>query len=145
MNPRLSYRQAAAQGASQLRLVVLLYDQAIADLQGALAALARGDTEGRTHMIKHALSVLACLEATLNKDQGGSVAEQLERFYRQIRAGVLQAQVRQSSGGIRRQIADLVKVREAWDRLDRGGAAATARDAQTQIDDSSHQSVEWRA
>jgi flagellar secretion chaperone FliS len=117
MNPRLSYQQAVAQGASRLRLVLVLYDQAIADLHSALSALVRGDIEGRTRMVNHALKVIGCLEATLNKNEGGEVAENLERFYRKLRAGILQAQFRQSEVRIRRQIADLIRVREAWEQV----------------------------
>jgi flagellar secretion chaperone FliS len=119
MTPPLSYRQASAQGASPARLVILLYDQAIADLQAALSALGCGDVEGRTRMINHALAVIGCLQATLNKNQGGRVAENLERFYLKLRTGLLRAQIRQSEAGIRRQIADLMKVRDAWDQVDR--------------------------
>lgn len=145
MNPRLSYRQSAAEGASALRLVVLLYDQAIADLQSAVSALGRGDIEGRTRMINHALSVVACLQATLNRDQGGQVAENLDRFYRKLRSSLLQAQVRQSEARIRRQIADLMKVREAWDLADRQCAVPVSAPSAPQISADSESGLEWNA
>lgn len=147
MNPRLSYQQAAAQGASPLRLVILLYDQVIADLQSALSALARGDIEGRTRMINHAFAVIGCLQGTLNKEQGGRVAEDLDRFYRELRASLLQAQIRQSETGIRRRIADLMKVREAWDQADQIQTMA-ARQAAPPMEnepDGRQAITDWRA
>jgi len=147
MNPPLSYRQAAAHGASPLRLVLLLYDQAIADLHSAVSALARGDIEGRTRMIKHALMVIGCLQATLNKEQGGEVAENLDRFYQKLRAGLVQAQFRQSTARLRRQIADLMKVREAWDHVDQLQTANFRQAAVgSENDGNSRQAeTEWRA
>jgi len=144
MDARLSYRAAAAQGASPLRRVILLYDQAISDLQSALSALARGDIEGRTRLINHALSVIGCLQATLNKDQGGQVADNLDRFYGQMRAGLLRAQMRQSEAGIRRQMADLIKVREAWDQIERLQTAPASQPA-TAIERGLSSRAEWRA
>jgi flagellar secretion chaperone FliS len=152
MTARLSYRQAAAQGASPVRLVILLYDQAIADLQSAVSALARGDIEGRTRMLHHALAVIGCLQATLNKGQGGRVAENLDRFYLKLRAGLLRAQIRQSEAVIRRQIADLMKVREAWDQVDHTQTVAmrqTARHMENEPDrgqvNGRQTRNEWRA
>ena len=95
-------------------------------------------------MINHALAVIGCLQATLDKDQGGVVAENLERFYGKLRAGLLQAQFRQSEARIRRQMADLVKVREAWERLEQR-QAGTARPSQSQAEGGQPGRAEWKA
>lgn len=126
MDPRLSYREAAVRGAGPVRLVILLYEQAIEDLRRALSALARGDIEGRTRQINHALLVIGHLQASLDKVQGGQVAVNLERFYKQLRAGLLQAQYRQSATLLEQQISHLMLVREAWCEVDRTNAAPAA-------------------
>jgi flagellar secretion chaperone FliS len=118
MNPRFSYREAAVRGASPLRLVILLYEQAIEDLRRALAAHGRKDLETRTREIKHALLVLGHLQSSLDKERGGQVAENLERFYSQVRIGLLEAQSKQSASLIEKQIALLMQVREAWCRVE---------------------------
>lgn len=122
MDARLSYRAVAAQGASPLRLVILLYEQAIEDLRQALSALAEGDTEGRTRKINHAILVIGHLQASLDMAQGGPVAANLERFYQEIRAGLMRAQIRRSAVGIQRQISSLIRVREAWEQVERQSA-----------------------
>jgi len=146
MDVRLGYRAMAAQGATPLRLVILLYDQAIADLHSALSALARGDIEGRTRMINHAFLVIGYLQGTLNKDHGGKVAEDLERFYGKLRAGLVQAQFRQSEARLRRQLADLMKVREAWEHVDQLQADAARRAAHFSENEPDGQpaTIEWR-
>lgn len=114
MNARLSYREAAVQGASPMRLVILLYEQAIDDVQRALAAHLQGDIEGRTREINHAILIIAHLETTLDKDRGGKVAENLARFYELVRTSLVEAQCKQSAALLERQVSHLVEVHEAW-------------------------------
>ena len=119
MNPGLTYREAAVAGASPVRLVILLYEQAIEDLRRALAAQNNGNIEARTREMNHAILVLGYLEATLDKAQGGGVAENLQRFYQQLRAGVMEAQARQSPSLLERQISMLMEVRDSWLEVER--------------------------
>ena len=114
MNARMSYREAAVRGASPMRLVILLYEQAIDDVQRALAAHLRGDIEGRTREINHAILIIAHLEATLDKEQGGQVAKNLARFYELVRTSLVEAQCKQSAALLERQISHLIEVHEAW-------------------------------
>lgn len=127
LNPSLSYRESAVGSAGPLKLVILLYEQALEDLRRALAALAAGDIEGRTRGINHALLVLGQLQGTLDKERGGSVAENLDRFYEQVRAGLMQAQARQSSVLLEQQIRDLDEVHGAWCEVEKAMAPAGSR------------------
>ena len=106
------------QGASPVRLVVLLYEQTIEDIRRALAALEVGDVEGRTRNLNHAMLAIGYLEATLDWDRGGEVAQNLQRFYGQIRSSLVQAQCRQSAAVLEQQIAFLMQVREAWSQVE---------------------------
>jgi flagellar secretion chaperone FliS len=130
-NAGLAYREAAVAGASPVRLVVLLYEQAMENLRRALAAHMRQDIEGRTREINHALLVIGHLQATLDKEQGGKVAENLTRFYEQLRAGLVEAQCKQSAEVLERQISHLMQVYEAWCAVEKSLAppppAATAQ------------------
>lgn len=114
MNPSLTYREAAVAGANPVRLVVLLYEQAIEDLHRALAAQVRGNIEGRTRELNHALLVIGHLQATVDREQGGKVAQNLVRFYDQVRAKLVEAQCQQSAAAIEQQISHLMQVRDAW-------------------------------
>jgi flagellar protein FliS len=126
MNPGLSYREAAVAGASPLRLVILMYEQAIQDLRRALAAHTAGDIEGRTREINHAVLVIGHLEATLDKDQGGKVAENLARFYGQLRTGLVETQCRQSAESLEEQIDHLMLVHGAWCEVEKAVAPTPA-------------------
>jgi len=147
MNARLSYREAAVEGASPLRLVILLYEQAFEDLRRALDAHRRGDIEGRTGHINHAILVIGHLQASLDKEQGGRVALNLERFYDQLRRGLVEAQFKQSAAGLEQQISHLMQVHEAWCELERANAAPASAPGpalpQEELKQSS--SAEWNA
>jgi len=144
MNPGLSYREAAVGGASPLRLVILLYEQAIEDLRRAVAAQARGDIEGRSREINHALLVIGHLHATLDTEQGGKVASNLALFYEQLRTGLIEAQCRQSADAIEQQMAHLMQVHEAWCEVEQ---STTPPPAAPQPPDSSRplSRSEWKA
>lgn len=133
MNPTLSYREAAAAGANPVRLVILLYEQAMEDLRRAVSAQRDGDIEGRSREINHAIQVVGHLQATLDKEQGGKVAEILDRFYEQVRCGLVEAQCKQSAMLIEQQIAHLLEVHEAWCNVERA-MLSSAAPAQTEIE-----------
>lgn len=155
MNARLSYREAAVPGASPVRLVILLYEQAVEDLRCALAAHQRGDIEARTREINHAILVIAHLQSSLDKDLGGMVAVNLERFYNQVRASLIDAQCKQSAALLERQIIFLMQVHEAWCQVEKTNAAAEpiqaepgrsqSEQAATRDDQDRLPTVEWNA
>lgn len=117
------------QGASPVRLVILLYEQMIEDLRRALAAQVRGDIEGRTRGINHANLVLSHLQSTLDKGRGGQVATNLEHFYGHLRAGLTEAQARQSTKLLEEQISLVMQVHDAWLQVERAAASAVDRNA----------------
>ena len=114
MNPLECYRQTEGQGDSPVQLVVLLYRQLIKDLQSALQAMQTNQVERRTSEIDHALVVLAQLQGTLNKEKGGDVAANLNRFYDLLRASLVQAQCNANGRILQDQIANLLTLHEAW-------------------------------
>lgn len=123
MDARSLYRESAVRGASPVRLVICLYEQAIEDLRRAVAALARGDIEARTRCINHALTVIAHLQSSLDMQQGGGVATNLNGFYGVIRSGLVQAQVKQSARILEEQISLLLTIHGAWLEVERITAA----------------------
>jgi|SRR5579864_6069270 len=146
MDPSRAYREAAVRGATSVRLVTLLYEQAIEDLRRALTAHARGDIEGRTREISHAMLVLGHLQATLDQERGGQVATNLEKFYIQVRAALLEAQCRQSTKTIEQQISHLMLVRDAWEQVERANTAALAPLAPSSTPEPSlHSTTDWKA
>jgi flagellar secretion chaperone FliS len=102
-----------------VRLVICLYEQAIEDLRRALAAHLCGSIEGRTREINHAILVLGYLQSSLDKDRGGEVAANLDRFYNHVRTGLIGAHHQQSAAALEMQISHLMLVYEAWCEVER--------------------------
>ena len=125
-DPRFAYRESAARAATPVGRVVLLYEQAIQDLGGAVAAIANRDIEGRTQKISHALLVLGQLQACLDLDRGGEVARNLDRFYTLVKARLLDAQVKASAEILREQTDLLLSMRAAWIEVERTQLEAPA-------------------
>lgn len=124
MNAKFRYREAAVRGASPVRLVICLYEQAIEDLRQAVIALEKGDIEGRTRKINHALTVLGQLQGSLDMERGAEVARNLQRFYTFVRAGLVEAQLKQSARILEQQISQLVLVYEAWLEVEQAASSA---------------------
>jgi len=119
MDARIAYQQTDARGATSLRLVVLLYEQIIQDLRQASLAIDQNNIELRTKRINHALDVICLLQATLNLERGGQVAQKLVSFYDTVRANLCEAQFQASKEILARQVTDLLTVREAWEQVER--------------------------
>ena len=86
-----SYQEHALDGASAVDLVVALYDGILRFLYAAIAAVERGDAEGRRAAVKRALDIIIHLQARLRMDVGGRPAQVLSEFYASIFAQILQA------------------------------------------------------
>src|ERR1700690_1707985 len=93
MNER-SYRRAAIDGATSVALVIMLYDRLVADMQRAVVAMRVNDIETRCAQLKHALLILQQLEGSLDHEQGGQAARNLEALYSYARVQVMEAQLK---------------------------------------------------
>jgi flagellar protein FliS len=113
------YREAALRGATPVGLVVLLYEQAVQDLQRALTAMGQNDVQQRTREINHAIAILGQLNGTLNMEKGGQIARNLRHFYERAKNSLVLAQAQVSPEIIRGQITDLLELREAWCEVNR--------------------------
>jgi flagellar protein FliS len=129
MNAIQAYQQSAATGDKTIRLIILLYDQLLRDLHRAIDAIDKGDIDRRRNEINHGLGVLDHLQATLNMQEGGEVAERLERFYNLLRGNVVRASMQNSVELLQRELQNVTSVREAWAEVERTqgtGASATS-------------------
>jgi flagellar secretion chaperone FliS len=129
MDAGSSYREAAVRGATPVQLVICLYEQAIADVRRAILALEIGDIQARTRGINHALKVIGHLHGSLDKDRGGEVARNLERFYSLVRTGLIEAQMKESRKVLEEQVSLITMVHEAWLEVERVTAAPGPRPA----------------
>lgn len=112
--PALIYRQFAVQGATDLGLVVMLYEGATTVLERAVAAIEAHDIEKKCKHLKGALAIIVQLEGTLDFQRGGEVARELKAFYMHARAQVTKANIENSAGILRSLIEEFTTLCEAW-------------------------------
>jgi len=138
----ISYREAAVRGGSQVELVVMLYDILFDDLQRAISAIRARNIESRTAEVKHALGVLERLQGTLNFEQGGDAARNMDRLYSIVRAKLLEAHLKTSAEILQNQIALLAPIREAWKQISPSPQKPAEYAPPPQLDDPV--TTEWR-
>ncbi len=153
MSIQQSYREAAVQGANPVELVVRLYEQMIEDLRQVAKAIEQKNIRLRTERIKHVILILGHLQSSLDFNQGGKVARNLENLYNTLRERLVALQVRPTGRGVAQLITDLLAVREAWIQVERaeyssagtrvGPSEATNRAPATLSTDDEQPRLEW--
>jgi flagellar protein FliS len=115
-----NYREHMLDGASAVDLVVALYDGIIRFLYTAIAAVERGDVNGRRVAVKRAMDIIIHLQARLRMDVGGRPAQALSEFYASIFAQMLQASQAASIAKFEHAIDCVRNVRDAWRQVAQG-------------------------
>ena len=136
MNNQLAtqaYREIAAENATPVGLVILLYERLIQDIQNAASTIADQDIDARVAHLNHAFLILQQLQGTLNFAAGPNVAHQLDRFYDVMRAKLLEAQIRQSKDLLLEQARLAAEVKESWVEVERKEAGQTHAPATTAV------------
>ncbi|WP_310572150.1 flagellar export chaperone FliS [Gemmatimonas sp.] len=76
-----SYREMEIQSASPERLVVIVFEQLVVNLERARIAMDRKDVELRVTSLRRARGLVGELLATLDFEKGGPLANQLADLY----------------------------------------------------------------
>jgi flagellar biosynthetic protein FliS len=125
MSPtEMAYRKTAIGGASGFGLLVALYDTLAGDLRRGAEAERSNDLEKRTQELNHALLVVAYLEEYVERGSGGKLAERLVAFYKTLRRKMIEAQVKRSAEILQEQMAQVLKIREIWQRFELDGSSS---------------------
>ncbi len=145
-DPSSAYRVTAGTSATPVRLVVMLYEQLIKDLQRALSAIQKRDIETRSRELSHALVVLGQLQGTINHQNGGDVAGNLDRFYFLLRADLVEAQFKVAPHLLQKHLKSLIDLREAWLQVERAESSAVhpAAPVQPVAPDTLRKTSSWR-
>lgn len=78
---RDSYREMEIQAAGPERLVCIVFEQLVVNLERARIAMERKDIELRVVSLRRARNIVAELLATLDFEKGGALANQLADLY----------------------------------------------------------------
>lgn len=112
-----AYRQSAVMTASPMQLVVMLYDGAAKFLRQAIAAHEAGRAIDAGAPIGRAQAIVEELLATLDVEQGGEIATQLQGFYVFCLAELASARLEAKPDRLPAILELLVELRGSWAEL----------------------------
>ncbi len=119
-NVATNYRRNAILNASPEKLILLLYDGAIQNLERARIEL---DTPGQTHSpavgenLGKAMAIIGELRASLDFEKGLEVAKSLDGLYEFCIDQIYQTNVERRSQVLKPTIQIMKTLKEAWDEI----------------------------
>lgn len=107
--------ETGVMGADPHRLILMLYQGARQAIAQARMHLGQGNIGPRGEAITKAISIIGSgLQASLNKEIGGEVAERLDALYSYMARRLLQANIEQSDAMLEEVDGLLATLEEAW-------------------------------
>jgi flagellar protein FliS len=121
-----AYATTQISTASSVQVVVLLYDGAISSMKLAQESIVTLNFHDKARFLDRALRVVGELSASLNMEEGGVIAKDLQRLYEYIQFEVTQANIKNEPGPLEGPIRCMSAIRESWQELAIQGAKPQA-------------------
>jgi flagellar protein FliS len=122
------YRDTALGTMTREKMVVLLYEKAISDLEDAIAAIEVDDRLRFTQRINHSQRIVAELRGALDHSIGGEISRNLEALYDFLFQQHLRLLVERDPQLVRSCIQVLRPLLDAWRQVPNGTAETAARE-----------------
>lgn len=121
MNPYATaanvYKEQAILTAPRLKIVQVLYDEAISALKKSKMNLEQGQDRAFRESLVKAQSIVAELFASLNYEQGQAIAENLAALYQFSIAQLMQASQNKTPASIDAVLRVLSTLEQGWDNI----------------------------
>jgi len=123
VNPQLQiYRQQQVQHeveqASPLRLVVMLYDKAMSLLRQSVLHMDRNNVKEKGEALNRVVEIIGELQAVLNREEGGVIAQNLDAMYEFVIRSVTLANLNNDPQPIDGVLKVLDELRTGWQELE---------------------------
>jgi flagellar protein FliS len=112
-----AYRHADTMGKSPLDLILMVYDGAIKALKTASDYYARNEEQAGYDEIQTAKRMVTHLYTTLDREQGGQVAEQLGKMYTWVISQLYILEATKNVDQLGKVIEVMGNLRSGWETL----------------------------
>ncbi len=106
--------QTGVEEASPHRLILMLLDGALEKLSTAEGCLRRGEVSGKGENISWAISIVGGLQGSLNLDEGGEIASNLDDLYNYMTRRLMEANVENDVTKLAEVATLLNNIRDGW-------------------------------
>ncbi|MBD7957444.1 flagellar export chaperone FliS [Microbacterium sp. Sa4CUA7] len=127
MRAQQRYRDEAVLSASPERLVTMLYDRLLLDVDRGENAQRAGDWETANSELQHAQSIIAALAGSLSPDWSGS--GELQSVYSYLTRTLVGANIGRDAGRTRECRELIAPLRDAWHEAASAASTPAARRA----------------
>lgn len=126
-NPLNAYKETNIKTASPAKLILMIYDEALRQIDTALELLEGGDKrlDKVNNAIIRAQDMVTELTVSLDFDNGGDIAKNLSNIYFFFNQQLLEANIQKSSEHLKPVRTMMADLRNAWEQI-----AATAPQTQ---------------
>lgn len=120
------YQHSQISSADPVELIVLLYDGTIQRIRHAAQEMAKGNHLASGIALYRALAILAELRKSLNMQDGGEVAVNLDRLYLFMHEELVQGNLERKPERLDKVLPMLLDLREAWGEIANQAKAVVA-------------------
>lgn len=112
--------------ASPNKLIIMLYEGAIAACHSAIMHMQNKDIENKGAMLSKAIMIIESgLRLSLDKKAGGEIAESLDALYRYMSDRIYLANLKNKPEPLHEVIKLLNELREAWEEINKAQPVGT--------------------
>lgn len=125
-NYQNAYKKAAVNTLDQNKLIIMLYDGAIKNASFAVEHIKSGEIEKVHNCLIKTKNIVTELMATLNMEQGGDIAKNLQSLYSYMFSQLIEANMEKKTGPIIIVIDLLKELRAAWVQINKKNKSQTS-------------------
>ena len=114
---KTSKNELALTDASPQKLIALLLDRALEHVSMAKGAIDRGEVADMGEAIGKAMTIISSLQASLNFEQGGDIANNLDSLYDYMTQLLLKATSEKNVDYLREVSGLLSEIKDGWDSI----------------------------
>ena len=109
--------QSTAEFASPHRLIQMLLDGALEKMVIAKSHMERGNVSGKGENISWSIKIIGGLQASIDKNKGGEIAETLSGIYDYLVSKLSEANIKNDIGILDECILVIKNIKEGWDGI----------------------------